>query len=203
VGRLLPDVEAKIADDGEILVRSPRSMKGYSGTTEAMPAHDGFLATGDLGEISADGWVRLLGRKREILNAPDGTNVSAARIERLLGSLPWVQQCVAIGDQLPFIAALVVMKDGPTSSHPDGYLAETEHPEIYARAASDIESVNSDLERVEKIRAFALFSRPIDGALYHYTRTGKTVVRRGAINAEYTHRIQQLYARPTRVVVAR
>jgi long-chain acyl-CoA synthetase len=110
VGVAFPNVELRVADDGEILVRSPGNFVGYVGdeaATRAALGGDGWLRTGDLGELGPDGFLKITGRKREIIVTAGGLNVSPQHIENELKVSPYVREAVVIGDRRPFLTALV------------------------------------------------------------------------------------------------
>jgi long-chain acyl-CoA synthetase len=196
IGPVCPDVEVRLAPDGEILVRSPAQMTGYYGdeqlTRDAVTA-DGFILTGDLGELGKGGALRIIGRKKEILNAPDGTNIAAAPLEEALLSLPWVEQAVLVGSSRPFLAALIVVRDASPSSETDGFLSEPASPRLHDRARADLGAINARLEPIEQIRAFALFGRRFDAGLYSDVGLGKIRRHRAAIDLAYRARVEELY----------
>jgi long-chain acyl-CoA synthetase len=197
IGPVCPEVEVRLGGDGEILVRSPAQMIGYHGdaplTGDAMTV-DGFIRTGDLGALSPEGVLRLVGRKKEILNAPDGTNIAAVPVENLIVSLPWVEQAVLVGSQRPFLAALIAVRDAPPSSEADGFLSELTHPGLYDRARSELDAINTRLEAVEQIRSFALFGNRFDARLYAEVGSGKIRRDRDGIDTSYQARIEAIYA---------
>src|SRR5262249_3489329 len=111
VGRPLPGVSIKIDDDGEVLIKSPGVLRGYwhaeQATNEAIV--DGWLRTGDLGELDGDGFLRIIGRKKEIIVTAGGKNVSPAALEDRVRAHRLISQCMLVGDQQPFIAALITI----------------------------------------------------------------------------------------------
>lgn len=198
VGKPVSFVELRLAEDGEIEVRTPAALLGYLGDEEASAAvftPDGFIRLGDLGEVGADGFVRIVGRKKEVLNTPDGTNVHAVPIEEKIAANAWVDQVVLVGDQRPFIGALIVVKPGVEGEPTDGYLAPDEHPELYARAMTAIAELNTKLEPIEQVKKVALFGRPMPAELIDSDpKSGKIKKARAKITAHYAARIDALYA---------
>jgi long-chain acyl-CoA synthetase len=187
VGKALADVELKLADDGELLAKSPVVFDEYLDEPEATAeafTEDGFYRTGDFAEITSDGWVRVLGRKREVLNTMDGSNIYASRIESALERLPWVEQAVVIGDQRPFVVALVVPRK---VSKGDPALEQT--------AKKDIDGVNAGLETVEQVRRFALLGEPMSADLYTTVNNNKVRRNRKGIAARYASEIDALYSK--------
>jgi long-chain acyl-CoA synthetase len=195
--RVLPDVEVKIGDDNELLVRTARGMTCYYGDDSLRDQYftdDGFYITGDRGQLTEKGELRFWSRKRDALTLPDGTTINPVWIESLLEARAWVSQVVLIGDQRPYLVALIVVRDEHDSRFEDGYLEPGAHGELFSRARADIEIVNAKLEPMERIRRFALFSRPMPPEIYAEARGGKTRRERGAIERMFADRIDALYA---------
>lgn len=200
VGRPLPGVDVRLADDGEILVRSPGNFVGYLGDEEAtrVALEEGWLHTGDLGELDADGFLSITGRKKDIVITAGGLNVSPNKIENLLKVSPFVREAVVIGDRRPYLTALLGI-DGetvaawaqqenlPFTTHRD--LAEK--PEVRRLIQDEVDEVNRYLAETEQIRAFEVF--PVDlaeaGAL---TATQK--VRRQIAAEQFGDLIDRMYA---------
>jgi long-subunit acyl-CoA synthetase (AMP-forming) len=152
VGQPLPGVEVALADDGELLVRAPLVMKGYRGdpekTAEAIDA-DGWLHTGDIAQIDADGYVRIVDRKKEIIINSAGKNMSPANIElKLRASSRLVAHAVCIGDRRPYNVALIAL---------DRELCAGRAPdELRSAIAAAVTAANAELSRVEQIKRFAI-----------------------------------------------
>jgi long-chain acyl-CoA synthetase len=197
VGEILPDVSLKLAEDGELLARSPGGrMIGYFGDdalTQQAFTPDGYYHTGDYCEIGADGYLRYIGRKHDVFNTFEGANVHPGRIEAMLEALPWVRQVLLIGDQRPFIAALMVLRD-EHSNDPDGYLEERGHPSAYARARAELGRLNEGLESVERVRAVALFGAPFPEQMYRPVGQGKIGRDRRQLGIRYAPYIDAMYA---------
>jgi long-chain acyl-CoA synthetase len=197
VGKPFPKSEVKVAADGELLARNPHMMIGYykdeALTKEAFTA-DGFYKTGDAGEIDADGWVRITGRKKDVFNTYEGANIYPGRLEVLIESMPWVKQAFLLGDRLPFIGTLVVVHDPVTSDAPDGYLDPELHPALYERARKDFTAFNEKLEFVEKVRRFALLARPFTENMHQVVTIGKVRRSRAEFMSAYKERIEWLYS---------
>ena len=140
VGRPLPGVEARIAGDGELLVRGELVMDGYWNNVVAtgQAIQDGWLHTGDVGEISADGYIRITDRKRDFIKTLGGDMVSPAKLEGLLMSEPEIAQAVVAGEGKPSIVALVVPADGQADA-----------------VAAAVDRVNRKLSNIERIRRVA------------------------------------------------
>jgi len=184
MGKVLPDVELRSAPDGELLTRTPRMMLGYLDDPELTASEhtpDGFFHTRDFCELTPDGYVRYLGRKKDRFNTLDGSNIHPGHIEQRLETLPWCKQVVLVGDRRPYLVALIV-GDGPPS------------PELYARARTDIAAINQQLVTIEKVRRFALLDRPMSAELYKLAGQGKVGRNRQAIEVTYRDTIELLYS---------
>jgi len=202
VGTVDRGAELKVAEDGELLFRSPRRVLGYFEDEElsrAMYTHDGYYRTGDLGEMSDDGHVRVIGRKRDIFNTFDGTNIHPAAIEALIEGWPEVRQAALVGDMRPYLVALIVVSDSlhAQSHEEDGYLDPHQHPARYAHLKALLRNLNSSREKVERVRRVALFSRPMSTELWSPVSAGKVRRKRPAIASAFSARIDALYALPT------
>jgi long-chain acyl-CoA synthetase len=200
VGRALPGAEVRIADDGEILVRSPGNFLGYLGDEEATErAHlDGWLRTGDLGELDGDGFLAITGRTKDIVMTAAGVNISPAKLENLLKFSPFVRDAMVIGDRRPYLAALVGIDVGMVSvwAQQKNLPFTTqrdliEKPEVRRLVESAVSEVNRQVDEEEQIQGFELL--PVDleetGAL-----TATQRVRRGMAAAQFSDLIERMYA---------
>ncbi len=197
-GKILPDVELKIADDGELLAKTPVMMVGYHGAqalTEQAFTADGFYQTGDFAEITEDGELRILGRKRDVFNTFDGSNIFPGRIETMIETLPWVSQAVLVGDQRPFLTALLVIKDSTQAGDARrlGQLDEQKFASLYSRAYSDLAPINASNEANERVLRVVLFDRAMASELYAIVGHGKTKRDRAKIVQAYAGSISELY----------
>ncbi|GAA1768883.1 AMP-dependent synthetase/ligase [Nocardioides hankookensis] len=167
VGRPLPGTAVRVADDGELLFRGGQVMAGYwrneAATAEVMEG-DGWFHTGDLGEVDDEGFVRITGRKKEILVTAGGKNVAPAVLEdRLRGHL-LVDQCIVVGDGQPFIAALVTLdRDSvPVWAEQHGkstdIAALVDDPDLRAEVAAAVEDANKAVSKAESIRKFTILA---------------------------------------------
>jgi long-chain acyl-CoA synthetase len=201
VGTAVEGTELKIAEDGEILARGPQIMRGYHNLPEASAEaidSDGWFHTGDIGEIDADGYLRITDRKKEIIVNAYGKNVAPAPIENALKASRFIEQAVVIGDQRKFLAALLVpnfeaLKSWATQQ---GLSAE-ESPALLGMAevrqlfASEVETVNNDLARYEQVRFWELVPTEFTIETGELTPTQK--VKRRVIDKKYGDLIDRMY----------
>jgi long-chain acyl-CoA synthetase len=201
VGLPLAATTIRVADDGEILARGPQVFDGYWGNDAATAATfaDGWLLTGDIGELDADGFLRITGRKKEIIVTAAGKNVAPAPLEDRLRANPLISQAVVIGDARPFIAALITV-DGAAAlawafEHGLGEPTIDElitNPDLRASVQTAVDDANRSVSRAESIRAFALL--PEDGLSVDGGELTPTLkVRRAAVAVRYAAVIDRLY----------
>ncbi len=204
VGRPLPGVAFRIADDGEILIRGGVVMRGYwrneQATAEAIDA-DGWFATGDIGEIDADGFTRITGRKKEILVTAGGKNVAPAVLEDRLRAHRLVSQCIVVGDQRPFIAALVTLDEealpgwlaskGKPADTPLSQLVDD--PDVAAELDAAVAEANRAVSQAEAIKRYRVLATDFteDNGLL----TPSLKLKRSLVVKEFGSEVEALYAR--------
>jgi long-chain acyl-CoA synthetase len=204
VGQVLPGVECRLAGDGEIEIRGPNVFCGYLHQPEATATildPEGWLRTGDLGEVDPRGFLRITGRKKEILITSGGKNLSPEKIETALKTSPYVKEAIAIGDARNFVAALVQIEldtVGDWASRRElaftSFADLSARPEVHDLISREIDTANAQLARVEQVRAFRLLPRPLtqdDGDL-----TGTQKVRRRAVHDAFAPLIEAMYRPP-------
>ncbi len=188
VGRSLPGVELRLGDDGEILARGPNLLRGYwTGDLEALePGVDaeGFLHTGDVGELDDDGYLRITDRKKDLLVTAGGKNVAPNRIESRLLRSPWIANAVVVGDRRPYLVALLVL---------DEEAVRAAGLDRHRAAQQAVDAANAELATFETVKAFALLDRPLAVDEGELTPTLK--VRRRFVEARHRDRIDALYDR--------
>ncbi|WAL68373.1 fatty acid--CoA ligase FadD11 [Amycolatopsis cynarae] len=200
VGRIVPGMEMRVAEDGELLVRGPLVMKGYRGepekTAEAVDP-DGWLSTGDIVTVDEDGYLRVVDRKKELIINASGKNMSPANIENTVKAVSsLIGSVVAIGDSRPYNTALVVLDPESVTGH--GFSGEAatiaRDPELVARVAAAIATANTRLSRVEQIKRFRILPWFWEPGGDELTLTMK--LRRKPIAAKYADEIEALYTDP-------
>jgi long-chain acyl-CoA synthetase len=203
VGRPLPGVELRLASDAEILLRGPGVMVGYRDdpdrTAEALDA-DGWLHTGDIGELDPDGYVRVVDRKKELIINAAGKNMSPANIEaQLKAASSLIAQAVAIGDRRPYNTALIVLDRDALAFHAHGHglgavspEALTEDNTVLELIAAAVAEANTHLSRVEQVKRFTVLSDDWQPGGDELTPTLK--LKRKAIAERYADVIDALYA---------
>ncbi|MFG2953273.1 AMP-dependent synthetase/ligase [Streptomyces sp. NPDC048291] len=204
VGQPIPGTAVRIADDGEVLVKGPVVFGAYwnnpAATAEVL-ADDGWFETGDLGALDADGYLTITGRKKDILVTSGGKNVSPAVLEDRLRSRSPVGQCLVVGDNRPFVAALVTL-DPEAVAHwlsvrglpPDTPLAGLVGDDrMRAEVQKAVDHANLAVSRAESIRAFALVEGEFNEENGLLTPSLK--VKRHAVTARYAAEIEALYRR--------
>ena len=203
VGRPLPGFEIAIADDGEILVRSETVFQGYFKDEEATAAvltADGWLRTGDIGELDADGFLRITDRKKDILVTAGGKNVAPQNIENDLKMSKYVSQALVVGDKRPYVAALLTLDPDEIGRWA---AAEGIDGDVTSLAADDrvrellqgaVDAANSERSRFEQVKRFVILPRDFTMADGEITPTLK-LRRRVAID-HFQPEIEALYAGP-------
>jgi long-chain acyl-CoA synthetase len=202
VGRAFPGVEVRLADDGEVLVRGPLVMGGYYKDPELTMATidaDGWLATGDIGEFDADGFLKIIDRKKELIITSGGKNVSPALVEYELQRHPLIGQALAVGDRRNYVTALLVLD--PETTPPwarahgiafDSLADLAVHPEVIAEVERGVAAANSNLSRPERVRRFTLL--PAEWTVQSGELTPSMKRRRRVIIDRYAKEIDELYS---------
>jgi long-chain acyl-CoA synthetase len=200
VGRPFPGCEIKIANDGEILVRGPNIFQGYYKNPEATAETlvDGWLHTGDIGEIDSDGYVKITGRKKDIIITAGGKNITPANLEAEIKQHPLVSQCVVIGDRRPYLVAVVTLDPEEAekfaSEHglPSDPAALASNAEIRRAIDEHLERVNAKFARVEQVKKIAILPHDLSQEGGELTPTMK--VKRNVVAEKYDGQIEALYA---------
>jgi long-chain acyl-CoA synthetase len=202
VGQVLRGVDVKIAEDGEILARGPNIMKGYYKEPEATASTidaDGWLHTGDLGSLDDDGFLRITGRKKEIIVMSNGKNVAPDPVERVLMECPLVERAVIVGDNKPFVCALIIPNFdalkvrgaalGLEGDDPKKWLADPKIVELYDK---ELHAVGDGrLAKFEVPKKFSLLSR--DFTIEDNELTPTLKVKRRIVSQRYAAKIDKMY----------
>ncbi|MCH8837643.1 MAG: long-chain fatty acid--CoA ligase [Candidatus Marinimicrobia bacterium] len=202
VGAAIPNVEVKIADDGEVLVRGPNVMMGYFKNPEATKEtidDDGWLFTGDIGELDDDGFLKITDRKKSILVTSGGKNVAPAPLENSLVTSPFIEQVVVIGDQRNFISALVVPSFEKLKSFAEeqGLAARSvdeliKDDTVIAAVEQEVAKAMEAFSRYEQVRKITLLPRELSIERGEITPTLK--VKRNVVLEHFAAEIEAMYA---------
>ncbi|OIP91629.1 MAG: long-chain fatty acid--CoA ligase [Syntrophaceae bacterium CG2_30_58_14] len=200
VGRALPGTEVQIAADGEILVRHKGIFKGYyrdeETTREAL--QDGWMHTGDVGEVDEDGFLKITDRKKDLIITAGGKNIAPQYIENLLKFSPYINDAVVIGDKRKFVSAIIVIDEEnmvkyaqDQKIHFTTFASLTRAEEVVHLIQEEVNKVNAQMARVENIRKFRILDKKL------YTEDGEVTptmkVKRKFINAHYGELIESMY----------
>ena len=200
VGRPLPGLEVRVAEDGELMIRGGSVCHGYFGQPEATAAlidPDGWMSTGDLGEI-VDGYVRITGRKKDLIINAAGKNISPSEIESRLGLEPLIGQAVVVGDGRKYLVALLTLDpdDAADWAEHHGAFADISSlindPTLRAEVAAGVERVNREHAPVEQIKHWRLLHEPFTVEGGELTPTMK--VKRAFVMERYSDLVEEMYA---------
>lgn len=203
VGKPIPGTSIKIAEDGEVLIRGPIVMEGYWQNPEANSevfTSDKWFKTGDLGRIDEDGYLFIVGRKKELIVTAGGKNVAPAVLEDRLRSHPLVSQCMVVGDNQPFIAALVTidqdaLKSWIVANKKDGATLATltNDPDLISVIQTAVDDANKAVSKAESIRKFTILDN--DFTIAGGQLTAKLSVKRHVVAQQYASEIQALFSK--------
>jgi long-chain acyl-CoA synthetase len=205
VGKAIPGTDIRIAEDGEIEIRGPGVFSGYfksSETTAAAFTADGFFRSGDIGELDADGFLRITDRKKNLIITAGGKNVGPGKIENLLKDHPLIGQAMVCGDRKPYLVCLLSLdpEDAPLWAQAEeieetSLEALTHHPKILAAVADHVDRVNSELASYESLKYWDIVGIPFLPENGYLTPTLK--LKRRAILADFGDRIENIYLQAT------
>jgi long-chain acyl-CoA synthetase len=199
VGRPFPGCEIKIAEDGEILVRGANIFQGYYKNDEATRETlvEGWLHTGDIGEVDSEGYLKITGRKKDIIITAGGKNITPANLEAEIKQSPWVSQCVVVGDRRPYLVALITldMEEVSKLAKEKGWEADAaalaENGEIRAMIQAHLDQINQKFARVEQVKKFAILPEDLSQEGGELTPTLK--VKRNVVAEKYESAVDALY----------
>ncbi len=200
IGKPFPGCEVRIAEDGEILVKGPNVFQGYHKNEEATRETivDGWLHTGDIGEIDSEGFIKITGRKKDIIITAGGKNITPANLEADIKQHPLVSQCVVVGDRRPYLVALVTLDPEDAAAYAKEHnLSEdpaelAKNPEIKASIEAHVEEINKNYARVEQVKKISILSQDLTQETGELTPTLK--VKRAVVASKHESEIEALYA---------
>ena len=200
IGKPFPGVEIRIAEDGEILVKGPNVFQGYYKNEEATRETivDGWLHTGDVGEIDEDGFLKITGRKKDIIITAGGKNITPANLEAEIKQHPLVSQCVVIGDRRPYLVALVTLDPEEAVKWATEHDVEADpaalasNEDVRAELQGHLDRVNQKFARVEQVKKFEILPADLSQEGGELTPTMK--VKRNVVADKYDDRVEALYA---------
>ena len=185
VGPPMPRFEVETDEEGELLIRSETIFAGYykdEEATRAVLTPDGWLRSGDVGEIDADGFVKITDRKKDIIVTAGGKNLSPQNIENALKTSRFVSQALVVGDRRPYVTALITLDEGEIAKS---------NGEPRALVQEVVDGVNRDLSRFEQIKRFAILPRDFSAEEGEVTPTLK--LKRRVIEERFASEIEELY----------
>jgi long-chain acyl-CoA synthetase len=202
VGKPIPGTTIKIADDGEVLIKGPIVMKGYwqnDAANAEVFTSDNYFRSGDLGKLDDEGYLYITGRKKELIVTAGGKNVAPAVLEDRLRANPLISQCMVVGDNKPFIAALVTLdpdaiKPWAVANKKEGAsIADlTKDPTLLAVIQTAVDEANKAVSRAESIRKFTVL--PVDFTIPGGQLTAKLSVKRHVVAQQFAREIDELFA---------
>jgi long-chain acyl-CoA synthetase len=200
VGRALPGVELKIADDGEILIKGANIFAGYhnQASTSFGAVENGWLHTGDLGSIDEDGYLSITGRKKDIIITAGGKNLTPANLENELKQCRWISQAVMHGDQRPYPVVLITLDEEEIPIYarehglPEDIPSLSRDPAVHALIQQEVDRVNAKYAQVEQVKKFAILDHDLSQPTGELTPTLK--VKRNVVNEKYADVFDALYA---------
>ncbi|MFI5425926.1 AMP-dependent synthetase/ligase [Aeromicrobium sp. UC242_57] len=189
VGKPFAGTEVRVGDDGELSFRGPQVFTGYwrneAATAEAIDA-DGWFATGDLGEIDDDGYIRITGRKKEIIVTAGGKNVAPAILEDRVRASAYVSQCLVVGDGKPFIAALITIDT-------ETWTGSLDDPDLLVEVQKAVDDANTQVSKAESIRKFKILTEDWTEENGYLTPSFK--VKRTAVLRDLHDTVEALFVR--------
>ena len=200
IGKPFPGCEVRIAEDGEILVKGPNVFQGYYKNEEATRETivDGWLHTGDIGEIDSEGFIKITGRKKDIIITAGGKNITPANLEAEIKQQPLVSQCVVVGDRRPYLVALVTLDPEEAAAYakehglPEDPEQLASNADIKAAIEAHVEKINENFARVEQVKKIAILPHDLSQESGELTPTLK--VKRAVVASKHEPEIEQLYA---------
>jgi len=199
VGRALPDSEVMVTHDGEVLLRGPHVFAGYHRDPQAteQALADGWLRTGDTGSLSADGYLTLTGRKKDLIITSSGKNITPVNIENALRETRWIAEAVVFGDRRPYLVCLLTLDpdEAPKLADQLGIPAQLESmardERVHELLQADVDAANTRFARIEQVKRFALLDHQLTQGAGELTPTLK--VKRAIVYERYAKQFDALY----------
>ncbi|MFL5857546.1 MAG: AMP-dependent synthetase/ligase [Solirubrobacteraceae bacterium] len=200
VGRALPGNEIRIARDGEVLIKGPNIFRGYYRNDDASfgAIVDGWLHTGDLGSLDEDGYLKITGRKKDIIITAGGKNLTPANLENDMKQSRWVSQAIMHGDRRPYPVMLITLDEEEIAQFaqerglPTDVAELSRHPEVQALIQAELDKANAKYAQVEQVKKFVLLDHDLSQETGELTPTLK--VKRNVVNEKYAELLDSLYA---------
>ena len=202
VGRALPDSEVMVTGDGEVMLRGPHVFAGYHRDPEATAAAftEGWLATGDTGSLSPEGYLTLSGRKKDLIITSSGKNITPVNIENALRETRWIAEAVVYGERRPYVVCMVTLDpdEAPKLAERLGIPVALESmardERVRAVLQADVEAANARFARIEQVKRFGVLDHDLTQAAGELTPTLK--VKRAVVYERYADFFDALYAEP-------
>jgi long-chain acyl-CoA synthetase len=197
VGKALPGVEVRIAEDGEVLLRGANIFQGYYKNEEATRETlvEGWLHTGDVGRLDEDGYLYITGRKKDIIITAGGKNITPANLENAMKQNRWVSQAVVVGDRRPYLVAIVTLDPDELPAFAEKHGLRPEDVPSSARMTAEVQTVidevNARVGRVEQIKRFVILPHDLSQETGELTPTLK--VKRNVVHQKYAAEVEALY----------
>jgi long-chain acyl-CoA synthetase len=203
VGKAQKDVELKIGDDGEVLIKGPNIFQGYYKNEDATKEtlENGWLHTGDLGRLDEDGFLYITGRKKDIIITAGGKNITPANLENGLKQNRWISQAVVIGDRRPYLVALITLdpEEAPALAEQLGIenadpAALSQNEKVRGEVQKAVDDVNSHVGPVEQIKRFEILDHDLSQETGELTPTLK--VKRNVVHEKFADVVDRIYSAP-------
>jgi long-chain acyl-CoA synthetase len=201
VGSPMPEIELKISDAGEILIKGPTVFKGYYKNEEATRKtidSEGWVHTGDEGILDEDGQLIMIDRQKDVMRLGDGSKFSPQLIENKLKFSPYINEAMVVGKDRPYIAAMIIMDMGNMGKWAENnkltfttFTDLSQKPEVYELIAGEIEQINRSLPKIARVKRFVMMYKELDADDDEMTRTRK--LRRGFVAERYAVLLEALY----------
>jgi long-chain acyl-CoA synthetase len=204
VGKALPDSEVMVSEEGEILMRGPHVFAGYHRDPDATRATlaEGWLRSGDLGELSGDGYLKVTGRKKDMIITSSGKNITPVNIENVLRDTRWISEAVVYGDRRPYLVCMLTLdpEQAPRLAELLGAPADIPALAMDERVRellqADVDAANARFARIEQVKRFGILDHDLTQAAGELTPTLK--VKRAFVYERYADFFNGLYAPPSR-----